>query len=301
MRRKIHYFRIDLDEAIPEESRRPFGDTLKFINDLSTQDRTLQYQGLQEDSVRMMQVRHTGDHYRGIIAKYRSDSTITGSLNDDALVDLALDEDVKIVEITHFVYFTATRILAVEYNQSGPREGTIRWYINGILSRQESDPPAYTSMPVFHPDVITKLASAREIKILELELPKERVTALADGNNFFSALDAASHIGNTGRVGLTLSGSKKKGDRTPLMSGSQLVHDIRAGEIDLSYFGKVIAVAAFESGTDVVNLLENRISSVVSIVGPLTTSRETEWFDKIVSNYQSNRQLLLSAASDEQA
>lgn len=300
MRRKIHYFRIDLDDTTPPESGRPFGDTLAGINALNARDRTLQYHGLHEDSVRMMQVTRTGDHYRGIIAKYRSDSAITGNLDDDSLVDLALADGVKIVEVTHFVYFPATRILAVEYNQSGPREGTIRGYVNGILNKTEADPPKYVSMPVFHPDVINRLSTAREVKVLELEIPKEKVASAADGNNFFSALHAASSIGNTGRVGLTLSGSKKKGDRTPLMTGHQLVSDIHSGELDISLFGKVRATVAFEYGTDTLNLLENRISSVVSITGPLTVARETEWFNRIVDNYQENRQLLLSAGHAEQ-
>ena len=283
------------------ESRRPFGDTLVLINGLSTQERTLEYGGVSEDSVRMMQVGRsaTGDHYRGIIAKYRSDSAITGRLDDDDLADLALEDGVKIVEVTHFVYFSHSKVLAVEYNQSGPREGTIRWYINSLLPKIEADPPKYGSMPIFHPEVLSRLASVSEVKLLELELPKERLIDIRERSTFFGALNAASTIGNTGRVGLVLKGGRSKGDRTPLMTGRQLVDDIRAGELDLSVFGTVKARVALEHGTETLNLLENRVASVISIPGALTTASESEWFNKIVSNYQENSQLLLSAAEDE--
>src|SRR5258708_16377369 len=142
MKRKIHYFSVLVDDEIPTDGDSTFGQTLQEIMSLSPQERTLDYGVQGQDKVRLGKLYQSGDHYLGIIAKYEADSAVTGNLNDDDLFDLTLEDGTSIVERTHFAYFPATDILAVEYNQSGAREGTLKWYINKIMSQRESDLPA---------------------------------------------------------------------------------------------------------------------------------------------------------------
>jgi hypothetical protein len=265
---------------------------------LHPNERTLDYGVQGQDKVRLIKLYKSGDHNLGIIAKYDADSAVTGSLSDDNLFDLTLDDGTNIVERTHFAYFPATNILAVEYNQSGAREGTLKWYVNKIMSQHESDPLVFGSAPVFHPDALDKLRDARAVTVLELGLPKERVANRTEGNNLFSALNAASSIGNVGQISLTLNGSKKRGDRRQLMTKDQLLQAINQGEIDLGAFEKVNARLVYEQGSELVNLLENRISSHIEMPGQLTISKESEWFQKIVDNYTVNRALLVRASGD---
>lgn len=299
MKRKLHYFKVDKadDAAAPLEK---FESVLKEIVSLKPNQKGVVYGGDSGDIIRLTNFRSFSDHYRGSIAKYRADHLLTGSLNDDRLEELALANGGLIVELTRFVYFPRTSIIAIEYNYSGPRATTLVWYVNCLMQKVRSDPPSFDFLPVLHPDVLKRLESAKEIRLLELALPKERITGRATKqNDFIKALSAAATLGNTGQIGITLKGPRKRGDKTPLMSSRELVRMIRSGNLDLGMFGKANVRVVYEHQTEMINLLENKIQSEINIPGSIGLAREDEWFGAIVANYQVNRDLIIQASGNE--
>ena len=95
MKRKLHYFKIDLKEDRPSDSEQSFEETLLGVMQLNLSDRTQSAGGLSEDSIRLISFGQKGDHYRGIVAHFRASNAVTGSVSDERLNDLQLADGVS--------------------------------------------------------------------------------------------------------------------------------------------------------------------------------------------------------------
>lgn len=293
-RHKVHFFKIS-----PIKEGEPFtGDDFSDLcTEIFNQDFSTKTLELSDEKIhRLNYFRKNDDYFEGKIVKFRTNHAITGSLDDDDLIDFTLSDGKKFTEVTHFIYCPSTSILSFEYNHQGTFYSTFMRYINSIQSRYKADMVMYKAMPLMHPDVLQKIAGAEKIKALTVGLPISKIPSDLDNNNLLKGLAFGARLGNPGQISLTLTGSSGRGDPSPLMSSESLVQALHANQIDLSIFGKVSVDIATEFGAEVINLLENKIESAKNWDTPITNENAHRWFDDIRGFYQLNKDILLSVA-----
>ncbi|HSE61756.1 MAG TPA: hypothetical protein VLA88_05695 [Candidatus Saccharimonadales bacterium] len=294
---KVHFFKIDLFNEENAEIKTEFEDVCKEVVNLEIAKKSLKM----SDSIsyRLTYFKAHGDHYRGKIVKYRNNHMIMGSLNDDELEDLMLDEGKKFTEVTHFVYSPSTKILTFEYSQNGPRHAMFLGYLFTIQRSYKTDPIRFTGDLLMHPDVLRELNSDVErIKSLTVGLPVAKLHSSMQQNNLVEGLKAASKFANTGQIYIKLVGARKHGDKTPLISTNEIVRAISDNEIDLGLYGKAEVEVVNEFGDATINLLENKLEATKEWDVPITSENAERWFDDIAALYQANHPVLIEAVNE---
>lgn len=287
---KVHFFAIDTFDRTIADNPTAFETVCQEIFTLPVAQKTLEM----SDSVayRLSYFQKTGDHYQGKIVKYRTNNMITGSLSDDALSDLTLEEGRAFAEVTHFIYSPETKVLSFEYNHNGPRYGMFLGYINAIQARYRADTIQFVADLLLHPDVAQTLLDAKRIKSLTVGLQVARIPAQIERSNLLRGLAAAAQFGDPGQVYVTISGSRGRGDASPLMSPEGIVRAIQNREIDLGLFGKAEVEVVTDFGSDTVNLLENKLEASKEWHTPITNHNAHRWFDDIKELYQRNKPVI---------
>ena len=239
------------------------------------------------------------DFYSGIFVKYRTNNITVGNEDKDELSEFQLKEGLRPTEITHFIYSPATKILSIEYNHNGPKHMNLLYYVNVMQAKHDMEVIYFVPEVLSHPNVIEEIREADYIKSIELAIPRSEIPNSSKQNDWIKALLAASNIGNPGTVSVKISGSKRRGDRTPLMSSDQLATQLENKDIDLGIFGTAKVEAAMSYGSETINLLQNKIDSTISVPTTKTIEQEDEFFDAIRTVYTANKELLLKASEVE--
>jgi len=292
-RHKVHFFGIETLQRDIKDRPGIFETVCAEILTLPITEKSLEIDS--NVSLRLNYFKKTNDYYEGKLVKYRTNHMMTGSLDDDTLTDFRLENGKKFTEVTHFIYTPETGILSFEYNHNGPRHAMFMRYLNSVQTRYRTDTVQFIADLLVHPDVVQKLHEATRIKSLTIGLPVSKLPTELDRNNLLKGLFAASQFGNPGQVFITLAGARAKGDQTPLISLDGLMSSLDSRYIDLDLFGKVDVDIATDFGSEVVNLLENKLEAFKDWNVEITSETAPRWFGDIRELYQSNKPLLLKA------
>jgi hypothetical protein len=303
LQRKVLFFSIETKEGDIEDQTTPFEEVCRSIMRLSPAQRMHQIAQAGPDEflrLYMFEKRPAGsDFYSGVFVRYRVNNITAGSEAADELRDTHLPEGYRPTEITHFVYSPQTRILSVEYNHNGPKHIQFINYINVMQSKAGREVIYYIPEVISHPDVVEEIRQTEYIKTIELTIPKAEIPSLAQKNDWYKAFLAAANVGNAGTITVKISGSKKRGDKTPLMSSSELASSLENDDIDLGIFGTAKVEAMMTYGLETINLLQNKIDSTISIPSTDTATHLDEVFEAIRTVYTANKELLVRASQAE--
>lgn len=295
---RVHFYKINTIDRDINQVPETFEQICSEVVNLPVSQKSLELTS--GASYRLNYFERKNDHYRGKIVKFRTDQMITGSTSDDELLDFQLSEGKKFTEVSHFIYSPQTGILTLEYNHSGVRHGMFMRYLNAAQATYRSDSIMLIAELLMHPDVIQKIEEARRIKSLTIGMPVSKIPSDLEQHNLIKGLLAGSKFGNPGQVSLTLTGAKKRGDTTPLISTEGLMTAISNKDVDLDIFGKVDIEIATDFGSEVVNLLENKLEAFKEWTVPISNENANRWFDNITEMYQGNLSVL-RVASDNHA
>lgn len=296
--RKVLFFKLRVHEDEIEEQARTFEATCSAIARLSTTQRkyVLPQDG-PEEYIRLMSFEKRGDYYRGYFAKYRSGNMVAGRDNSDDAEDYTLADGRKPIEITHFIYIPAHYLLAVEYNHHGPKYSHFVNYVNALQRFAHLEQIRYIADTVYHPDALSIIRKAKEIKTIELTAARVNIPTGSGLKRLRQAFESLANIGRPGKLTLTLTAGR--GDS--VMSGddlADLLTDADGNHADLDG-AKVRAVLEEGMAPQLVNLLQNKIDSKINIpTGGMIAAAETV-FDQIWSVYLDNQRLLLKASDEK--
>jgi hypothetical protein len=239
--------------------------------------------------------------YSGIFVKYRTDNITVGNENTDVITDIQLGSGQRPTEITHFIYSPKTRILSIEYNHNGPKHMQFINYVNVMQEKHGIELVYFVPEVLNHPDIIEEIKRSQYIKSIELAIPRSEIPSEAAQSDWMRTLSSGANIGNPGTISLKLSGSAKRGDKSPLMTSSELAAKIDGGELDLGLFGTAKVDVMMDYGSETINLLQNKIDSTISIPSTSTIHAVDDVFDAIRKVYTANKELLVKASHIEAA
>lgn len=233
--------------------------------------------------------KHSDGLYRGKVAKYRNNHMLTGSMSDDVLLDHALDEGDKFVEVTHFVYSSKRHILSFEYNQTGPRITAFTRYINAIRGKEEADvDELFMAELIPHPDVIERLRNVRRISQFAVSIPADRIPTDANQGNLLRGMGYIRGFANAGMITVQLSaGTLSRGES--IISPDTLMQTLENEGVDLGVLGTASVKAVTDFGDETINLIDNKMVGTKKWNTPITTENFGRWFDDITEMYTSRR------------
>jgi hypothetical protein len=163
----------------------------------------------QEDQNKLLflNVELSGRNVKGKLSFFKSgDFPTVIKKNSTTNYPLLLLPDEGLCNTTHFIYYPERKLIAVEYNHSGPRISALKRHL------AEKAPPEYgiDFLPVMKSNMIESLRKLKNIKLVDI---KVSVTMLDQTKYFdesiYDALDNARKFGGTETVELKLSSGRK--------------------------------------------------------------------------------------------
>lgn len=246
--------------------------------------------------------RHTDGLYRGKVAKYRTNHMLKGHISDDELLDHALDEGDKFVEVSHFVYSPKKHVLSFEYNQTGPRITAFTRYINAIRNKQEADvDESFVAEHIPHPDVIARLKDVKRIPQIAFSISADRIPSNLTEGNLLRGMDYIRGFANAGMITVQLSaGTLARGES--IIAPHKLMTALEHEGIDLGILGSASVKAVTDFGDETINLIDNKMVGVKEWNSPITTKNYERWFEDITAMYVSrNDEIKKSLRQNEDA
>lgn len=297
--KKVLFFGIKQAEREYGQEERAFEDSCKVVMQLDPTERRYKIpQAGPDEFLRLTSFEKPSEnasYYAGTFVKYRSGNMTVGTEKEDSLTDHQLEAGLHPTEITHFIYHPDTHVLSIVYNHSGPKHLQLVKYVNFYQQTADLDPVNYQVEVLYHPDVLSELNRAEYIKTFEIAIPRYEIPNDIQSGDIFKALLAAANIGRPGRVAVKVFGPAKRGDRSPLMTGRELIEKLDNDSIDLGIFGTAKVEAMMEYGMDTINLLQNDIDSTIQMPSNNQVENAGEIYSNLHSVYVVNREMLMVA------
>ena len=209
--RRVHFFHItiyDKDGNLflskpDKDGHDEFSKVCYDVQKLSSSEKTFKVGG--DEPYRLIYFEEKSGVFWGKVAKYRNSHMLTGSVSDDTLSDLALDDGNEFVEVTHFVYSPTKHILSFEYNQLGPRISAFMRYLNIVRSNQSVDASHFASELIPHPDIIERLKDVSRVKSFTIALSADRIPDSINQGNLLRGMKYIRGFSNAGMITIQLS------------------------------------------------------------------------------------------------
>lgn len=299
--RKVLFFKLRVRDEDIEDQDRTFEETCRKIMQLSAEKR--QYvipQAGPEEYIKLMsfaKLSESADCYKGHFVKYRSGSLVTGRDDSDSAEDYTLADGRKPLEITHFLYIPKYHMLAVEYNHHGPKYSQFVSYINALQLTAQMEHIYYVADTLFHPDTLSILQKAKEIKMLELGMSRMNVPSGQGIGRFKSAFETLANIGRPGKLTVTLSADRGQS----IMTGQELVTQYLTNSGQLKEYESAKVAVVMENGmeTQLINLLQDKIDSTIKIPHDKIIAESQVIFDALWEVYSQNKTILLKALDEK--
>lgn len=298
---KVLFFKLRVKDDEIEDQTRSFEQTCAQIKKLPSKKREYTVpQAGPEEYIKLMSFEKMNDAaecYKGHFVKYRSGNLVTGRDGDDKAEDYTLEDGRKPLEITHFIYIPKYHMLAVEYNHHGPKYSQFIWYINALQSVAQLDHIHYIADTLFHPDILSVVKNAKEIKMLELSTSRASIPEGKGLQRFKSVFSTLSHIGKAGRLTVTLNADRGES----IMSGEELASMFDNDSKQLKKYKGAKAAIIMQEGmeTQLVNLLQDKIDSTIKLPATKIMGASQEIFASIWNVYSDNKKLLLRALDEK--
>jgi hypothetical protein len=225
------------------------------------------------------------------LAIYRTRRVNLPRLEDEGVVSvLLLTGRQALAEPTYFAFFPRN-VVALLFNNEGPRAGRLADYLNSKFGCTVS------LLPVYREDLADVLNSMR-VTALEVSIPTSQVPMLSRGDDWAEALDNAQRLLEDGAIRLRVSIGRggKAADKAPRL---ERIRDL-LGQLlarDLSHFHSAKAVGQ-EGGTDnplTVDLIEQKfIARVFVSAEDLAAAQQAAQtaMDVLTSEWQNHREFL---------
>lgn len=294
--RRIHFYHTTIHtkdgnvfQDAAQNNSDEFSTACEQIQDMAVADKTSKLIDNSE-SYRLVYFKKVGDHYEGKVAKYRDSHMLYGTESDDELLDMALEEGEKFVEVTHFIYSPTKHVLSFEYNQLGPRITAFMRYINTMRGRWNSDADLLISELIPHPSVIERLKDVKRIKQLAVGISADRIPTNVNQGNLLRGMDYIRGFTNAGMITVKLSaGTLSRGNS--IIDPSTLMTSL-GNEVDLGALGKASIEAVTDFGDETINLLDNDMVAIKKWNEAITTENFERWFSDILEAYRERRSLI---------
>lgn len=186
--KKIHFLKVDSGDV-------PFEQVLAEIDQLPDGQH---YYTIDEygGGVCLKELLQQNDIYKGVMSKVRMDElpsvATTGRRDTQALM---IAENQGLAESTHFVYFSQSKLLAIEYNHHGPRHTTLRAYAISKYNAVHGEPLPLVFEPILDERTLNLLADGNEVRLLSVAVPKVYLGSLANEDaDIYEAFEKASHF-----------------------------------------------------------------------------------------------------------
>jgi hypothetical protein len=301
--RKVLFFTVNTKDNDINDQDESFEEVCEKIMKLGPTDRVHQIaQSGPDEFLRLLMFEKRPEEstfYSGVFVKYRTNNITVGKETEDEIRDFQLTPGLRPTEITHFIYSPKTRILAIEYNHNGPKHMQFINYINVMQRKHGMEVIYFVPEVLNHPDIVAEIKKSQYIKSIELAIPRSEVPTDKQQNDWLKAMAAAANIGKPGTISLKLAGAVRRGDKSPLMTSSQLASKLENGDIDLKLFGTAKVQAMMDYGSETINLLQNKIDSTIKVPSTKTVDHVDEFFEAIRAVYTANKDLLVKASHIE--
>lgn len=298
--RKVLFFKLRVRDEKIEDQDRTFQQTCQSIMKLSSEKRKYVIpQAGPEEYIKLMsftKLNESSECYKGHFVKYRSGSLVTGRDDDDKAEDYTLEDGRKPLEITHFLYIPKYHMLAVEYNHHGPKYSQFISYINALQITAQLDGIYYIADTLFHPDTLSILRKAKEIKMLELSISRTNVPGGKGLSRLKGVFETLSNIGRPGKLTVTLNANRGQS----IMTGQELADTYLQNTGQLKEYESAKVGVVMENGmeTQLINLLQDKIDSTIKIPHDKIIAESQAIFDALWDVYFQNKNLLLKALDE---
>lgn len=297
--RKVLFFKLRVRDEDIEDQDRSFEETCRKIMQLPAEKRQYDLAG-PEEYIKLMsfgKLSESADCYKGHFVKYRSGNLVTGRDDTDNAEDYTLADGRKPLEITHFLYIPKYHMLAVEYNHHGPKYSQFVSYINALQLTAQMEHIYYVADTLFHPDTLSILQQAKEIKMLELSMSRANVVTGSGYEFIKNSLKALVNIGRPGKLTVTLSADRGQS----MMTGQELVNGYLSSSGQLREYESAKVAVVMENGmeTQLINLLQDKIDSTIKIPQDKIIAESQQIFDELWKVYSQNKPLLLKALDEK--
>lgn len=296
--RKILFFKLRLKDDDIESQTRSFEQTCTEIMNLplDTRNYTIPQAG-PEEYIRLMSFAKQGGCYQGHFARYRSGNIITGRDDSEDAEDYTLEDGRKPLEITHFIYIPDEYILAVEYNHHGPKHTHFVSYANVLQNAARLSPIYYIADTIYHPDALEIIRGAKEVKLIELTTARTNIPTGKGLQRLRSTFEALASIGKPGKLTFYLRANRGQS----VMNGADLVSLLTDENGNQAELDAARARVVMEDGLapQIVNLIQYKIDSKISIPNGEIISSSEAIFASIWRVYSDNSKILLKASSEK--
>jgi len=221
------------------------------------------------------------------------------------LDDLLLSDEQGLVESTHFLYSASHNIIWVEYNHYWPRIWSLQYHINDRANTNAAWGFAELELqPILNRETINLLDDIKEIKLLEISLPKESIQSLSNNDsNFYDMFKGAMGFWNSWNITITL--KQEKNGENPLLSDTSIIKDeMEKFWINLNETYWTLKLRALSLSwwlTKTYDLLQNKMKDEITVVG-LWKNRWVDTEDileKMKASYNKNKDELTQLANYE--
>jgi hypothetical protein len=288
--KKIHFMKVDSGDVA-------FEDVLLAVDQLP--DAQLYYTTDEYgNGICLKELKVKNDIYMGVMTRVRMDelpSVATTGRRDTEQLKIA--ENQGLAETTHFVYFSQSKLLAIEYNHYGPRASAIRSYMISKYNPDHGEPLPLLFEYILDEETLQLLADGNEVRLLTISVPKMYLASLAgEDENIYEAFENATHFAEGGEVEILMRMPTNRKSPDYATTRQNLLAKTRAlASMAPGTFTKLRAKVKPPKGRTVsVDLLENRF---VARIGVESKSRTNDLdslslFHAMTSAYQENREAL---------
>lgn len=296
--RKILFFKLRVKDDEIESQVRSFEETCTEIKKLPHDSRNYTIpQAGPEEYIRLMSFEKRGGCYQGHFARYRSGNIVTGRDGTDDAEDYTLEDGRKPLEITHFIYIPDNHILAVEYNHHGPKYSHFITYVNVLQANARLSQIYYIADTIYHPDALEIIRDAKEVKMFELSTARAHMPTGKGLKWIKSAFNTLATVGMSGKLVVSMRADRGQS----VMSGADLATLLTDDDGRQAELESARARVVMEDGLapQIVNLLQNKIDSKITIPSGEVVSSSEVIFDSIWKVYTDNAKLLLKASHEK--
>jgi hypothetical protein len=261
-----------------------------------------------KENLFMQEAKNDHGYIKGIIRNDKnSDFPSKVRAGDKKPESLGLKQEERLAELTHFVYFEKFKIMAIEYNHTGPRASSLEQYINDVINSKLKERGVVYINPLLNKNFYETLNKIKEVKMLDMRVSNDPAFELAGlDETLMSTLRNARKIGQTRDVEIILRPKKRSGDSILLKDDSLLKSFKRLfrNQPPSQTFDKleIQANTINNDQVEIFNFLKDKIESEIKVV-KLDRSRRVDSgdiFNKIIESFNSRKNELINLLSYKQ-
>lgn len=298
IKRKIHFLKVACDNNT-------FPDILTQVDAIGDNPRMYSFINSQGGGIYLKSIQVQNDMYKGELGRLRMNGLPRlGTNGVRSTAELNIAENQGLAEVTHFIYFEESQILAFEMNYAGPRASHLEWHLIDRMNELNGEPLQLRLQQIFDESTFNLMSDGAELKVMEMAVPKRSIGNLAAyDEHIYQAFKNAADFNETGTIELILRfGSRKRNTGLPV---SQITESLQRlpGELNDTFDKLKIKVKPdIDAAAIPLDLLQNKLTVGIELqpVGRAREVSSVEIFRLMHEAYQSKRDILQRLARHEE-